>query len=275
MATLVIGRDALLLLGDDVALLLGADADLDEGLLDILLADKLPVCPCRADGGLVQKVLEIRAGEARRRPCDLIELHVIAKGLVPRMDLQDGFPSPDIREGDRNLAVKAAGAQDGRIEDVGAVCRRHHDNALVDAEAVHLDKELVQRLLSLVVAAAKAGSSSSRHRIDLIDEDDAGGVLLRLVKHVADTGGADTDEHLHEVRAGDRVERHAGFAGHRLGKQGLAGAGASLEQHALGDSCANARIPRGILQEVDDLLQVLLLLVEARDIRKGDRILVI
>src|SRR6202044_3351832 len=48
-------------------------------------------------------------------------------------------------------------------------------------------------------------------RVDLVHEHDRRGVRLRLLEQVADTGGADADEHLHEVRAGDRVERHPGL----------------------------------------------------------------
>jgi len=50
-------------------------------------------------------------------------------------------------------------------------------------------------------------------RVDLVDEDDAGRVLLALLEHVAHAAGADADEHLDEVRAGDGEERHVGLAG--------------------------------------------------------------
>src|SRR5436309_2685952 len=74
--------------------------------------------------------------------------------------------------------------------------------------------------------------------VDFVHEDDAGRVLLRLVEEVADAARADADEHLHELRAGDREEGHAGFAGDRLAEQGLAGSGRPDQQHALGDARA-------------------------------------
>ena len=37
--------------------------------------------------------------------------------------------------------------------------------------------------------------------VDLIDEDDAGGVLFRLLEHVAHARGADADEHFYEIGA--------------------------------------------------------------------------
>jgi hypothetical protein len=47
--------------------------------------------------------------------------------------------------------------------------------------------------------------------VDLVDEHDAGRVLLALLEQVADARRADADEHLDEVRAADREERNVGF----------------------------------------------------------------
>jgi hypothetical protein len=63
------------------------------------------------------------------------------------------------------------------------------------------------------VTAAEAGAAMTADRVDLVDEDDAGRVLLGLLEHVAHARGADADEHLDEVRTGDREERHLGLAG--------------------------------------------------------------
>jgi hypothetical protein len=95
-------------------------------------------------------------------------------------------------------------AQQGRVEDVGAVGRGDEDHAGAGVEAVHLHQQLVERLLALVVAAAHAGAAVPADGVDLVDEDDAGAVLLRLLEQVAHPAGADADEHLDEVRAGDR-----------------------------------------------------------------------
>src|SRR5205823_12604361 len=108
-----------------------------------------------------------------------------------------------------------------------------HDHVRVGVEAVHLDQELVQRLLALVVAAAEAGAALAADRVDLVDEDDAGAVLLGLVEEVADAAGADADEHLHELRARDAEERHPGLAGDGLAEKRLAGAGRADQQHTL------------------------------------------
>ena len=132
-----------------------------------------------------------------------------------------------------DLAVEAAGAQQRRVEDVGAVGGGEDDDALDGLEAVHLGEHLVERLLALVVAAAEAGAALAADRVDLVDEDDRPAHAAGLLEQVADAAGADADEHLHEVRAGDREEADAGLAGDRAGEQRLAGAGRADEQHAL------------------------------------------
>ena len=46
-----------------------------------------------------------------------------------------------------------------------------------EIEAVHLDQQLVQRLLALLVGVTARSAASAPHRVDLVDEDDAAAVL--------------------------------------------------------------------------------------------------
>ena len=97
-----------------------------------------------------------------------------------------------------------------------------------------------------------------------------GAFFLRLLEQVAHAAGADADEHLDEVGAGDREERHVRLAGDGAGEQRLAGAGRADQQHALRDAAAEALELLRIVQELDDLLQLLLGLVDAGDVVEGD-----
>ena len=106
--------------------------------------------------------------------------------------------------------------------------------------------------------------------VDLVDEDDAGRVLLGLVEHVAHAARADAHEHLDEVRARDGEERHVRLARDRTGGQRLTGAGRTDEQHAARNAAAEALELLRIAQELDDLLQVFLGLVDARYIVERD-----
>src|SRR4026209_282587 len=92
-----------------------------------------------------------------------------------------------------------AGPQQRRVEDVGPVRGRDQDDVVLQFEPVHLDEELVQGLLALVVPAAEPGAAVAADSIDLVHEDDARGGLLGLLEKVADARGANADEHLDKV----------------------------------------------------------------------------
>ena len=134
------------------------------------------------------------------------------------VDAQDLLAALDVGPRHHHLAVEAPGTEERRVEHVGPVRGRDQDDALVGLEAVHLDEELVERLLALVVAAAESRAAVASDRVDLVDEDDAGRVLLALLEEVAHARGADADEHLDEVGARDREERHVRLAGDRLAR---------------------------------------------------------
>ena len=186
------------------------------------------------------------------------------------MDLEDLEPALHVGSVEDDLAVEATGPQQRRVEHVGAVGGGDDDDVGVGVEAVHLDEDLVERLLPLVVRAAQAGAALAADGVDLVDEDDAGAVALGLVEQVAHAAGADAHEHLDELRAGDAEEGHARLAGHRAGEQGLAGAGRADEQHAPRDARAKGVELLGVLEELDDLLELRLGLVDAGHVGEGD-----
>src|SRR4029077_6257886 len=172
-------------------------------------------------------------------------------------------------------AVETTRAQQRGVEHVGPVGGRDQDDALVGLEAVHLDQQLVEGLLALVVAAAEARAAMASDRVDLVDEDDAGRVLLPLHEEVAHARGADADEHLDEVGARDGEERHARLARDTARQERLAGSRRSDQEHALRDAAAELGELLRILQERDDLFELFLRLVDARDVGEGDLVLVL
>ena len=270
VAGLVIGGERLLLLGHDHGAALGAHHDLVLGVLELELRDEPLVAARGEQRRLVHEVGEIGAGEARRAARDDAQIDVGRERHLAHMHLEDLLAAADVGARHHDLAVEAAGTQQRGIEHVGTVGRGDQDDAFVGLEAVHLDQQLIERLLALVVAAAEAGAAMAADRVDLVDEDDAGRVLLRLLEHVAHAGRADADEHLDEVGAGDGEERHVGFAGDGAREQRLAGAGRADQQHAARDAPAELLELLRIAQELDDLLQILLRLVDAGDVVEGD-----
>ena len=115
---------------------------------------------------------------------------------------------------------------------------------------------------------AEARATVTTDGVDLVHEDDRGRGRLGLLEQVAHAAGADADEHLDEVGARDREERNASLACDGAREQRLAGAGRPVEQDALGDPGADGLEPRGALEELLDLLELLDRLVAARRRRR-------
>ena len=129
-----------------------------------------------------------------------MQIHILAEGLFLGMDLKDFLASLHVGTSHCYLPVKTARTKDSRVQDIHAVGGRHDDNAFIDAKAVHLNQQLVQRLLPLIVAAAHTCTSAAGNRVNLINKHDTGRVLLGLLEQITDTGSAHAHEHLHKIR---------------------------------------------------------------------------
>src|SRR6185312_9114138 len=234
------------------------------------LPDDLATTAGAQERGLVDEVGEVGAGEPGSLPRKRAEVDLAADRLALGVHLEDLLAAVAIGAVDHDLAVEAARAQQRGIEDVGPVGGRDQDDVVLELEAVHLDQQLVERLLALVVTATQAGAAMASDGVDLVHEDDAGRVLLGLLEQVTHARGADADEHLDEVGAGDREERHARLARDSAREQRLAGAWRSVQEHALRDARAQRLELLGVLEELLDLVQFLDGLVGARDVLERD-----
>ena len=182
------------------------------------------------------------------------------------MDGEDPLASLYVGPVDDDAAVEAAGPQQRGIEDVGAVGGGDEDDALVRLEPVHLDEQLVERLLAFVMPAAEARAAVTADRVDLVDEDDARRVLLALLEEVAHARGADADEHLDKVRTADREERDVRFTRDGARQERLAGSRGPHQEHALRDAAAELLELLRLFEELDDFLELFFRLVNARHV---------
>ena len=275
MTGLVVGGGPLVLVAHDQALARRAHEHLVLGLLEVDHRDLVGVAARGEQRGLVHEVLEIGAHEARGAAGEHGEIDVVGERHAAGVHLEHGEPPAQVGPRHHHAAVEAARAQQRRVEHVRPVGRGDQDHALVALEAVHLDQQLVERLLALVVPAAEAGAAMTADGVDLVDEDDAGRVLLALQEEIAHPRGAHAHEHLDEIRTRDREEGHARLAGHRAREQRLARARRPDQQHALRNPAAQARELLRLAQEGDDLLELELRLLDARHVLERHLVLVL
>ena len=217
MADLVVGNDLLLVVGKHRGLTLLAGNDDLHRLLEVVLGCTLATLANGAQGALVDDIGQVGArgtgrgagnrGQVNRR----LGLHTLG------VKLKDVLTAGQIGQLDGDAAVKTTGAQQRRIETVGAIGCGKDNDTLVVIEAIHLGQQLIERLLTLVVAAKTAAIALLTDGIDLVDKHDARGLFLGLLKKVTHLGGATADEHLDELRTRNAKERNTSLAGNSLG----------------------------------------------------------
>ena len=216
----------------------GAHQHLVLGDFEVVHRDLLAVDPRRVQRRLVHHVGQVGAAEARCSARQHVQVDVVGNRNLLHMHAENFFAPAHIRQSHHHAAVEASRPQQRRIQHVGPVGRRHQDHAIVGLKAIHLDQQLIQRLLALVVPAAQACAAVASNRVDFVDEDDAGRILLALLKQIAHAACAHAHKHLHEVRTGDGEERNIGLAGHSARQQRLARSRRPDQQHALGNPSA-------------------------------------
>ena len=187
------------------------------------------------------------------------------------MHFQDGLAPLHVRAIHDHLPIETTGAQQRGVKNVRPVGGGNDDDIGVRVKAIHLNQDLIERLLALVMTAAQACAAMATHGVNLVNEDDARAVALGLLEEIAHAAGANAHEHLDKFRTGNREEGHARFTRHGLGHQRLARARRAHHQHALGDARAQSGKFLRFLEELDHFLQLLFGFIGAGHIRKRHR----
>ena len=186
------------------------------------------------------------------------------------MHPQNRLPALQIRQLHRNPPVKPARTQQRGVQGFRTVGRRQDHHTLFSVEPVHFSQQLVQRLLPLIIAPDRARAVPLlSDGVNLIDKDDAGRLLIRLLEQVPHLGGTHAHKHLDELGAGNGKEGDLRFSRHRSGQQCLAGSGRAYQQRAFGQLRADTGIFIRMLQKIHDFLQRVLGFLLSRDIREG------
>ena len=88
------------------------------------------------------------------------------------MDMENLFPFFHIRNIKYHSPIEPTRSEEGGIEDIRTIRRGHHNHVCTSFEAIHFRQNLIQSLLTLVVAAAETRAALSSDCIDFIHEYD-------------------------------------------------------------------------------------------------------
>mmetsp|Transcript_32035 Transcript_32035/g.59641 ORF Transcript_32035/g.59641 Transcript_32035/m.59641 type:complete len:249 (+) Transcript_32035:866-1612(+) len=218
-----------------VPVLFDTDENAVNGRIDVGVFNDRLVGPGGVDGSLVHESLKGGTRESRRTTSNRLQVNTFSKRLSTSVHLQDGNAALEIRETDLDAAIETARTEESRVKNVGTVGGSENNDSGVTLETVHLGEDLVQSLFTLVVTSGNTGTTLTTNRINLINEDDARGVLLRHVEEITDAGSSDTNEKLNELRTGGRNERHSSFSGGSTSEKSLTGTGRTLHNNTLRD----------------------------------------
>ena len=263
------------LLGNHSRLLLRSRNDLCGCFFDFIHTNLGAVAACGQQCCLIYQILDIRRRESRCSLCQNFQRHILCQRFILCMYFENFFSRLYIRHADDNLAIESARSQQRRVQNIRTVGGCQDDNSGIFVKSVHLHQKLVQGLFSFVISAAQAGTSLPSYGIDFIDKNNARCILLCLLEEVTNTGSTHTDEHLHEIRTGNRKERYARFTCSGLGNVGFTGTRITHHQHTFRDPRSQLGIFSRIPKEVHNLLKFFLFLLEAGYILKGDALSVI
>ena len=264
MSGLVVGYYALLLVGDDLVLALQTAYNAIDGGQEVLLRDEFLVVPGGDQGRLVADIGNVGTRETGSLTCQERTVERRIEFQRTQMDVEDLLALLHVGKAHLDLTVETSGAHERLVQNVGTVGRRKNDDTRIGLETVHLREELVQRIFALVVTR-KAGilAAGPADGVDLVDEDDAGGLLLGLFEEVAHARCTHADEHLDKVGTRDREERHVRLTGHGLGQQRLARSRRAHEQCSLRNLGAKFFVFVRFLEKIDDLHDLDLGLLES------------
>ena len=176
-----------LLFGGHLVLLLQTTDDAVDGVHKVITGDELLASAGSDEGCLITYIGDVCTREAWGTACQEVDVNRFVDLQRAKVHEEDLLTVVDVGKVYIDLTVEAACTQEGGVEDVSAVRSCQHDDTAIGAEAIHLGEELIQRILTLVVAPeVVVATTGTTHRIDFVDEDDTGGLLLGRLEEVTD-----------------------------------------------------------------------------------------
>ena len=198
MANFMIGYDQFLFLRKYTVLLLITGDNHFDTLFHIRLCGKSSAISDRTECCLIDNIGKFGTGSTGCSFRNSTEIYVICNLDLLCMNLQDLFPSLQIRQFHRDSPVKTSRTKQCRIQGIRTVGCCQNDNTFGSVKSVHLSQQLVQSLFSLIITADIAVTLFT-NGIDLVDKNDTRCFFVRLFEQVTHFCSTHTYEHLHKL----------------------------------------------------------------------------
>ena len=149
----------------------------------------------------IDDIGKFRARCPRSHASDLRVVHIRLDFDLLYVNLEYLFSALEVGKLYGNATVESTGTRKCGIKHFGTVGCCKNDYSRVAFKAVHFGKELIERLLTLVVTAHTAVATLTADGVNFVNKHDARCFFLSLLKEVSYLGCTHTDEHFHELRA--------------------------------------------------------------------------
>src|ERR1022692_3690947 len=163
-----------------------------ERMVEVGTRDGRAAAPGGEDRRLVADVGEVGPGEAIRLLRHQGEIDVLPR-LATRVHREHTLTSLHVGGRDEDLAVEATRTQQRGVELVEQIRGGDHDQAATCLKAVHLNEQLIERL---VLLAGEIGAATSADGVELVYKNDRRLLLARDREQPADSGRTEPSEHL-------------------------------------------------------------------------------
>ena len=241
--------------------------DLGVDLL-VLNVDEVHLLADALHGGLGTEGGDVGTDEAVGLAGNGLGIDVLVELHVAGVDAEYLETAILVGDADVDLAVEAAEPTEGGIDGVGTVGGTDDNDGGALLEAVHEGEELGDdAALDLAVGLVALGGDG----VDLVDEDDGGGVLLGLLEGLAEVGLGLAGHLGHDLGSVDEEEEGPGLVGDGPGDEGLAGTGGSVQEDAAGGLDAEGLEEGGVAEgKLDHLADLGHLLAASADVVVSD-----
>ena len=182
VTTFVISRVAQLIQSHALRLLSRASLNAINRLVNSAIVNKLSARTSAKQSRFIKHISQIRARKTRSSNSNHMKINVWHKRLAFSVNLKNRLATFQIWGFHSNLTIKSSWSQKRRIKHIWAVRSSDNNQVSVVIEAVHLHKQLIKRLLALIVAACHTATAASSNCINLINKDDCWSVLLSLIE---------------------------------------------------------------------------------------------
>mmetsp|Transcript_40087 Transcript_40087/g.68395 ORF Transcript_40087/g.68395 Transcript_40087/m.68395 type:complete len:512 (-) Transcript_40087:377-1912(-) len=201
------------------------------------------------------KLLQISTHKTMTPPCQYLQINILSHTHIARFNLEDLKTSLLVGDTHIELAIKPSRTTKRRLNDAGAVRRRHNNHPRRGLEPVHQRQKLTHdALLHLPAGLVATGGDG----IDLVNEDDRPVVIRRVGLGVLERP---TQVRLrlpgafgNDLGTVDDEEVRPGLGGHGAGHGGLAASRRAGEEDPAGGVDAELRPELGMAErQLDEL----------------------